>query len=97
MICKLTSTGQLCYWCEGCKHAHCIPAKQWDFTGNLEAPTLSPSVRHFWTHPETKKQHTTCHYHLKNGVLEYCGDCEHEFKGTSRKLVDIPDGYHIPD
>ena len=97
MITKLTKGGDLIYWCEGCGHCHCIPAQRWNFNGSLESPTLSPSVRHFYRHPETEAEITTCHYFLKNGVLEYCGDCQHEFKGTNRKLIDIPDNYNLPD
>ena len=38
----------------------------WEFNGNLEAPTLSPSIRHL----------TGCHYHghLRDGVWTFEGD-----------------------
>lgn len=94
---KLTKAGDLCYWCEGCGHGHSVPADRWHFDGNLESPTISPSVRHFYTHPETGAQVTTCHYLLKAGVMKFCGDCEHKLAGQSRPLVNFPPDYCLPD
>jgi hypothetical protein len=76
------------YSCPGCGHAHCVPAKRWNFNGDLQKPTLSPSVRHFYT-KEDKTQVTTCHYFIKNGVIEYCGDCQHDLKGKKIELPEI--------
>ena len=78
------------YTCPGCKHEHTVPAKRWNWNGSVDKPTLSPSVRHFYTKisPETGKsiEVTTCHNHVKNGVIEYCGDCQHSFSGTKVEL-----------
>jgi hypothetical protein len=82
------------YWCGGCGHAHSVPAARWNWNGDMNEPTLSPSVRHFTIHPETK---TICHYHLIAGVIEYCGDCQHELRGQKIPLQDIPDDYGIPE
>lgn len=80
------------YHCPGCKHDHWVPAKQWNWNGDKNKPSLHPSVRHFITFPEGTKragqQQTLCHYHVKNGQIKYCGDCEHELKG---KTVDLPE------
>jgi hypothetical protein len=85
------------YWCGGCGHAHSVPAERWHWNGSTDAPTLSPSVRHFVMHPDTKAETTTCHYHLNDGVIEYCGDCPHSLKSQKVQLQNIPDGYGIPD
>lgn len=95
MISKLIH-GCLFYWCEGCKHAHNVPIDRWTWNNDLENPTISPSVRHFYNHPYDWREITTCHYWIKNGSIEYCGDCEHELKGQIRKLVDIPENYGLP-
>ncbi len=109
MIAKIIK-GSLYYWCEGCKHAHHVPFDKdsphnnryshnhlWEFNGDINNPSISPSVRHFYTHPETHQQVTICHYWIKNGEIEYCGDCEHEYKGTTRKMTDIPSNYGLPE
>lgn len=97
MKAKLTKAGMLIYWCEGCGHAHSIPAERWHFDGNLEKPTIDPSVRHFYRHPQTDAEVTTCHYLLKQGVMKFCGDCEHALKGQHRPLIDIHPDYKLPD
>ena len=96
-VTKLTKAGDLVYWCEGCGHAHIVPAERWHWNGDREKPTLDPSVRHFYTHPETKKEITVCHYMLQGGVLKYCGDCQHQYKGMHRPLVPIPAHYSVPE
>jgi hypothetical protein len=35
--------GGFSYWCQGCEEMHAVNAG-WQFDGNLEAPTFSPSV-----------------------------------------------------
>jgi hypothetical protein len=104
MIAKIMKN-RVYYWCEGCDHIHMVFFKApqqgytgpvWEFNQDPINPTISPSVRHFYTHPETKNQVTTCHYWIKNGNIEYCGDCEHKYAGQTRKLVDIPENYGLP-
>ena len=85
------------YWCGGCRCAHSVPAKRWNWNKNTESPTLSPSVRHFIPAGEGRPEKTLCHYHLRNGVLEYCSDCPHALNGQKVPLQEIPDDYGIPD
>src|SRR5208282_539368 len=33
------------HWCPGCNEMHILP-KSWNFDGNLERPTFTPSFRH---------------------------------------------------
>lgn len=81
--------GQVRYNCPGCGYAHAVPAKEWNWNGDTEKPTLSPSVRHYYTHPETKKEITVCHYNIVNGKIEYCDDCPHELKNQKIELPEI--------
>lgn len=47
----------------------------WTFDGNLESPTLGPSIRClFNTKAEPLKNRTRCHFFLKKGEFELCGD-----------------------
>lgn len=104
MISKLIN-GYLFYWCEACGWSHSVPVNakggnvknSWNMKGTEECPTLSPSVRHYYTHPETKQMITICHYHIKNGNIEYCGDCPHKFAGKTVPLKPIPEDYRLPE
>lgn len=92
---KLRSVGQsdaysaFAHWCPGCKQVHIVTYKAdhgpvWSWDGNVDAPTTSPSIRLF------NKNHTICHYFLKAGNIEFCGDCEHELSGKTVPLPDWP-------
>ncbi len=84
------------YWCAGCKCTHSVPTQRWNWNKSVESPTLSPSVRHF-IQPRNGPEQTLCHYHLRNGILEYCEDCPHELNGKKVPLQEIPDDYGIPE
>ena len=85
------------YHCPGCQRLHGVPAERWHWNGSEESPTLDPSVRHYT--PEDKEQNrpevTHCHYHIRKGVIEFCGDCkDHSLSGQNIELqtpMDVPD------
>lgn len=90
---KLRSmTNGIMYWCPGCDSPHGIntqggpPVWQWD--GNAESPTCSPSVRCFMIDPETNEQTTLCHHFIKAGKIEFLSDSPHALAGQT---VDLPD------
>src|SRR5277367_3787566 len=85
------------YWCGGCGESHSVPADRWNWNKDTESPTLSPSVRHFIPAIDGQPEITMCHYELKNGVIEYCSDCQHGFSNQKVPLQEIPDDYGIPD
>lgn len=82
------------YNCPGCKHNHGVPAERWHWNGSTESPTLSPSVRHYIPAGENRPEKTTCHYHVQNGSIAYCGDCEHELSGQTVEMT-LPE--NVPD
>lgn len=57
----------------------------WDFDGNLEWPTLAPSVLATIDSPHL---HLVCHSFVRDGRIEYLNDCTHELAG---KTIDLPD------
>ena len=82
----------LLYFCPGCKETHSVVVQAeegpvWDFNGDYDKPTVSPSVRHF------DADGTFCHYFIRDGKIEFCGDCEHELNGQT---VDLPDWPYAP-
>ena len=86
---KLEDGGYVRYHCPGCKYDHAVPAERWNWNKDLDKPTLHPSVRHYYTNPKSGVETTTCHYHVKDGNIEYCGDCQHDLKGQTVPLPDI--------
>lgn len=56
----------------------------WTWNGNLEAPTLEPSIL-------TKWADVVCHSFLRNGVFEYLGDCTHKYASQHVPLPPLPD------
>ena len=79
------------YYCPGCEDLHCIPVSgknAWQFNGDFENPTVSPSVKHscdVGDPPETR----ICHYFIRDGNIEYCGDCWHDLKNQKVEMWDI--------
>lgn len=93
------------YWCQGCECTHMVNIAKdgtrpaWGFNGNVEKPTLSPSVRTFWPartadgeHPARPEQ-TRCHHFLRDGVIEFLSDSHaHQVRGL-QPLQPIPANY----
>jgi hypothetical protein len=98
---QFTSEG-FWHWCPGCKMTHAIYTAHhqhpggpdqsrkptWSFNGDDHAPTFGPSVRHDWGMINEKPK--LCHYFIRNGLIEFCGDSTHELAGKTVALPEIP-------
>jgi hypothetical protein len=42
---------------------------------------------------DTGGRKTLCHYFIRDGKIEFCGDCPHELAGQTVPLPDVPAGY----
>lgn len=93
--------GRGCWvWCPGCDIAHrpqvvgedgSVPAGPcWDWDGNLEAPTFSPSYLTWWTTGPEQTEHR-CHSFIRAGHWEFLGDCTHALAGQTVPMVPVPD------
>lgn len=93
------------HWCPGCGEMHHIP-DAWTFNGNVDIPTFAPSVKHTckqkviingrWVGgwvcgPDGRPLDMCCHYFIRKGRIEYCGDCTHALSGQTIPLPDLPD------
>ena len=78
------------FFCPGCKSRHPLRVKgdgpKWNFDGNMEAPTFSPSLLVNKDFPDSR-----CHLFLRSGVLEFLSDCHHDLKGQKVPLPEIED------
>lgn len=92
------------HWCPGCLEAHRLP-DSWQFNGNVQSPTFTPSFKHSGVKREFVNNEWTgewlrdasgkpipfvCHYILTNGVLNFCADSTHALAGQSNPLPILP-------
>ena len=81
----------LWHWCPGCKVTHPIPGNHpdggWTRSGTDEAPTFAPSVLQY----AAGKLHGRCHYFIQAGKILFQPDCDHELKGQTVDLPDMPE------
>lgn len=75
-------------FCPGCEQGHVFTTNSpnakhnWTFNGDMDSPTFSPSMLVNKSWPERR-----CHSFVRNGQIQFLGDCFHELKGQT---VDLP-------
>lgn len=63
---------------------------RWTFNGDVEKPTFAPSLLVRWEKgPDHVPQ--VCHSFIRDGMIEFLGDCTHELAGKTVPLGDIVD------
>lgn len=75
------------HWCPGCKANHVIytdPKAQgnghyWRFNGDMISPTFEPSINIVGQ----------CHYFIRSGQIQYCGDSNHKLAGQTVDMVEL--------
>lgn len=93
---KYTSLMFVCPGCvaggpEGYQGIHLLPVNcsdvknpSWEFNGDLEKPTLSPSILTKGGYVEV------CHSFLTDGVFEFLTDSTHPLAGQKVPIPDLP-------
>jgi hypothetical protein len=91
------------FFCPGCKCCHGVWTTKansrkalWEFNGNLEKPTFSPSLLIRFTKDPTPEEQIrilsgepfqpkqlVCHLFVRDGMLEFLTDCTHELAGKT--------------
>lgn len=77
--------------CPGCGQTHYIWVSGrvvWEFNGDRCNPTFSPSIKHTTPCGATEPDEI-CHYHIRNGNIEFCEDSTHILKGQTVPLSEI--------
>jgi hypothetical protein len=87
--------------CPGCNDFH-MPVvndkqggPQWDFNGDLDRPTFSPSLLMRWSEyrdgdPDGKPSvHHICHSFIRDGRIEFLGDCTHHLANQEIELPEV--------
>ncbi len=70
------------FWCAGCKTHMWFQTDPdrlpyWTWNGHHEKPTVTPSIRSF------DLEGTTCHIYVRDGQIQFLGDCKHELAGQT--------------
>lgn len=78
----------LLFYCPGCRSHHAPdlkPEGRWEFNGDLVCPTIAPSllINGHGTLPGR------CHSFIRNGEIQFLGDCDHELAGQTVKLEPV--------
>lgn len=78
-------------WCPGCDELHSVETEafptRWRWDGNLEAPTIAPSIR-TWSNGIGKP---SCHAFVRAGQWVFLADSFHALAGQTVPMVDLPD------
>ena len=78
------------WWCPACDLAHSFAdgEKGWTFNGDLERPTVQPSIL-TWSNGRDNAQ--GCHVFITDGMIQYLGDSFHTLAGQTVPMVALPD------
>lgn len=88
--------------CPGCGQGHYLTTAEansniddrqgpiWDFNGNLDKPTFSPSILSQWPwhNEDGSVTNHICHSYIKDGRIQFLSDCTHSMAGQT---IDLPD------
>lgn len=80
---------QLVFYCPGCKCGHSFRVRTqgdeqlpvWEWNQDMVKPTFSPSLLVNGSIPEGR-----CHSFVRNGMIEFLGDCHHSLRGQTVAL-----------
>ena len=98
---------RMMHWCPGCNetHGYMIASPDggplWQFNGDSDKPTFTPSMRLFVIHRTDDDdkplpapvEETLCHYFITDGKIQFCSDSPHHLSGQT---VDLPDWPYAP-
>jgi hypothetical protein len=61
----------------------------WDFNGDFDKPTFSPSINSWWGGDNGIPLHR-CHSFVRDGKIQFLGDCTHSLANQTVDLADVP-------
>ena len=84
--------------CPGCGQSHMFRTEPdagrpvWEFDGDHEAPTFTPSLRARWGPMEPGGAEQCCHFYLTAGIFHFRPDSTHALAGKEAPMVHAEDG-----
>lgn len=81
------------FFCPGCKEIHSTRTSQdgpyhWEWNGSIDNPTFSPSLLNRWEEGVDRTP-KVCHSFVRDGKLEFLGDCTHELAGKTIDMIEF--------
>jgi hypothetical protein len=76
-------------WCPACNGGHTVRISgngAWEFNGDFDRPTLTPSVLVTWNGEPPMR----CHSFVRDGRIEFLSDCTHALAGQTVDLLEVP-------
>jgi len=86
--------GHIAFDCPGCKMPHVVRISgpgAWGFNGDHERPTFTPSVFVNAPGPYHAPHLPSCHSFVRDGQIQFLGDCTHTLAGQTVPLVAADD------
>lgn len=74
----------LLFWCPGCGYGHHLDTRRWTWNGDMNKPTASPSLL---VNKEELGDSPRCHFFIREGRLQYLGDCTHKLAGQTIEMT----------
>ena len=95
MIVKTVIGGGQIFFCPGCSSAHVVntSAHRWDYNNNPVAPTFSPSILVTYNGRDAGEDGAppaVCHSFVRDGQIQFLGDCTHTLAGQTVSLPEWP-------
>ncbi len=95
MAAKVADDGN--HWifkCPACGLHYIRKGKGWHFDGNVESPTISPSlveITNSTNHPHHQPDvpMTRCHLFVSAGKIEFLNDCTHPYGGQTIEMTEF--------
>lgn len=83
------------FWCPGCDEYHQFYTKyngqsKWQFNGDMDRPTFTPSLLMLRRRGDYPGCGPRCHLIMTDGMIHFCGDCEHSLVGQTVEIPDDP-------
>lgn len=81
--------------CPACGYGHffrTVPHDNlpvWSFNGDRDRPTFSPSMLVNATMHDRDPKNIRCHSFVRNGRIEFLGDCSHAMAGQTVELPEV--------
>lgn len=85
---KHTNNGFYLFHCPGCNRTHYVDKNIWQFNGDVDNPTVSPSILVNGYEKCINPTEPRCHSFIKDGKIQFLSDCSHSLAGQT---VELPE------
>ena len=88
------------FFCRGCNGYHMFHVGEWEqngqkktgwkFNGDMDNPTFTPSLLVYeGLYPNGDVGHPRCHLFVRDGKIQYLGDCGHKLAAQTIDMKDV--------